>query len=59
MVTIDLPSDLEQSIRQLADGRGQSLEEYIRLALARAIQEELTQQARLPGLDVEEGEAQP
>jgi predicted transcriptional regulator len=59
MVTIDLPSELEQDLRDLAEGRGQSLEEYIRLALARAIQEELTQQARLPGLDAEEGGSRP
>jgi predicted transcriptional regulator len=54
-LTIDLPPDLEQSLREMAEGRGQTLEEYVRLALNRAVQEELAQQTSLPGLDLEGG----
>ena len=54
-LTIDLPPDLEQSLRELAEGRGQPLEEYVRLALTRAIEKELAQQSSLPGLDPDEG----
>lgn len=52
-LTIDFPPDLEQSLREQAASRGQTLEEYVRLALTRAAEEELAQQTTLPGLDLE------